>query len=92
MPSFRIDADGSVHEGPDLEVIQDPSDVSGEHVDVSYESANGAPLSTAKGRVRKVSGTGGRIVVAPQMPVGAARARLRGAGVAGITDLRSRAR
>ncbi len=90
MQSFRIAADGSMHEGPELEVL--PGDGSGEHVDVSYEGANGTVLTAAKGRVRKISATGGSIVVAPQLPAGAARARLRGAGLAGITELRSRAR
>ena len=89
MQSFRIAADGSVHEGPELEVL--PGDGSGDHVEVTYEGANGTIFATAKGRVRKISSTGGSIVIAPQVPVGTARARLRGAGVGGVTELRSRA-
>lgn len=88
MQSFRIAADGSVHEGPELEVL--PGDGSGDHVDVTYEGANGMVFATGRGRVRKISATGGSIVIAPQVPVGTARARLRGVGVAGMAELRSR--
>jgi hypothetical protein len=90
MQSFRVAADGSVHEGPELEVL--PGDGSGDRVDVAYEGANGTVFASGKGRVRRISATGGSIVIAPQAPAGTARARLRGVGIAGVTELRARVR
>lgn len=89
VPSFRISADGSVHQGPELEVIA--GDGTGEHLDVTYEGASGNVVATGQGLVRRISRTGGSIVIAPQAPSGAARARLRGAGISGVSSIRARA-
>jgi hypothetical protein len=83
-PSFWIANDGTVTQGPDLEVIasglRSVSDADAEHTTtVSYEAANGNVFATAKARVVDVSGTGGRLVVAPVVPAGATHARLSGA-------------
>ena len=85
VQSFRVASDGAVREGPTLEVL--PGADKGEHIAVSYEGALGKVFATANGRVRRLSETGDTIVLAPQAPIGATRARLAGMGV---TDLRSR--
>jgi hypothetical protein len=85
--SFLVERDGSVTEGPDLEVI--PGDVAHDdpsaYVDVTYEGAAGSTFAVTKGRVRTVSGTGSRFVVVPQPPIGATRARLGGIGVSPVS-------
>lgn len=73
--SFRVDADGTVHQGPAIEVL--PGEESGETVAVSYEGARGKIVATGKGRVRRLSeDQAGSIVLAPRAPAGAARARI----------------
>ena len=79
MQSFRVTADGAVHEGPLLDVIPG-SDASDESVAVSYEGALGKVFATAKGRVRTLTGTGSRLILVPAAPAGASRARLAGIG------------
>jgi len=81
--SFIVAADGSVQEGPALEVI--PGQARGEHVDVTYEGATGKVLATARGHVRTISGTGSRLVVVPEAPASATRARLAGIGVSALS-------
>jgi hypothetical protein len=78
--SFLVEANGTVTEGPDVEVL--PGDARGEPVDVTYEGSSGGLLASSKGRVRSISGTGGRFVVVSDAPLGATRARLTGLGVA----------
>lgn len=73
--SFRVDPDGSVHEGPAIEVL--PGQDQGETVLVSYEGALGKVFATAKGRVRHLSEeSAGSFILAPQAPIGATRARI----------------
>jgi hypothetical protein len=84
MQSFRVASDGSIHEGPALDVI--PGVDSGAREVVSYEGANGEVFAAAKGRVITISGTGSRLVVAPAAPIGATRARI---GSFGVTALRT---
>ena len=81
--SFLVAADGAVTEGPDLEVL--PGESHGAQVDVTYEGARGTPFTTVKGRVRSISGTGGRLVVVPDAPAFATRARLAGIGIGQLT-------
>jgi hypothetical protein len=84
--SFLVEADGSVTEGPDLEVLPaNDAHESGATVDVTYEGAGGRSFA-AKGRVRSIAGAGSRLVVVPQEPAFAAtRARLSGIGVSKLT-------
>jgi hypothetical protein len=84
--SFLVEADGSVTEGPDLEVLAaNDAHESGATVDVTYEGAGGRSFA-AKGRVRSIAGVGSRLVVVPQEPAFAAtRARLSGIGVSKLT-------
>jgi hypothetical protein len=86
MQSFRVASDGSIHEGPALDVIPGTETDTRFGETVSYEGANGQVFATAKGRVIKISGTGSRIVVAPTAPLGATRARI---GSYGVTALRT---
>lgn len=87
--SFIVERDGSVTEGPDLEVLPgETHDSPSALVDVTYEGAGGKTFAATKGRVRSVSGTGSRFVVVPQAPVGATRARI---GSLGVTPLSARA-
>ena len=51
---------------------------------ISYEGANGQIFATTKARSRALSELGGRIVLAPQPPAGAVRARLAGIGSASL--------
>lgn len=74
-PSFFVAADGTVTQGPDLEVIPGDATAS-EHALVSYEGANGKVVAAGNGRVVNVAGTGSRIVVAPAVPRGATHARV----------------
>ena len=93
--SFTIAKDGTVSQGPDLEVLSGESRESpspSEQAAVSYEGANGKVFATAKGRIVPVSGTGSRIVVAPMAPAGATHVRLSGSSIAStplLTALRS---
>jgi hypothetical protein len=91
--SFRVDADGLVHEGPAIEVL--PGEERGEAVEVSYEGALGKVFATAKGRVRHLSEeSAGSIILAPQAPAGATRARIRAVGMRGartVVELGARA-
>lgn len=82
MRSFRIGADGSVVEGPEIEVLPSAADARDAPVTVSYEGANGQVFATTKARSRALSELGGRIVLAPQPPAAAVRARLGGIGTA----------
>jgi hypothetical protein len=84
MQSFRVTSDGKVVEGPALDML--PSDEG--DIAVSYEGASGNVFATTKGRVRTISGTGSRLIVAPAAPLGATRARV---GALGITELKARA-
>jgi hypothetical protein len=81
--SFIVAKDGSIQEGPALEVI--PGDGSGEHVDVAYVGPTGKVFSSAKAHVRTISGTGSRIVIAPEAPAGATHARLAGMGLTALS-------
>jgi hypothetical protein len=81
--SFIVAKDGSIQEGPALEVI--PGDGSGEHVDVSYEGHGGKAFASVRAHVRTISGTGSRLVVAPEAPAGAIRARLAGIGITALS-------
>jgi hypothetical protein len=83
--SLLVAKDGAVTEGPDLEVLPgDPRDTR-ESIDITFEGARGTAFATAKGHVRSISGTGGRIVVLPEAPLGATRARMAGIGVAQLS-------
>lgn len=84
MQSFRITTDGAVHEGPALDMIAGES---ADDVAVSYRGANGQIVRTTKGRVRTISGTGSRLVIAPAAPLGATHARV---GAHGFTALSAR--
>lgn len=88
MQSFRIASDGSVHEGPALDMI--PGESSSD-VAVSYEGAGGRVFAATKGRVRTIVGTGSRLVIAPSAPIGATRARLGALGSLGVAELSARA-
>lgn len=81
--SFIVAKDGSIQEGPALEVI--PGDGSGDHVDVSYEGHGGKAFASVSAHVRTISGTGSRIVIAPEAPAGAVRARLAGIGITSLS-------
>ncbi len=89
MRSFRVSADGTVVEGPEIEVLPEAADARDAHVSVSYEGANGQIFATTRARSRAMSELGGRIVLAPQPPAAAVRARLAGIGT---TALRARTR
>lgn len=84
MQTFRIAKDGSVHAGPEIDEL--PGVETGETVPVTYEGAGGV-VTTTRGAVRKIIGTGGKIVIAPAAPKAALRARVSGLAV---TDLRAR--
>lgn len=88
VQSFTVTGDGAVHEGPAIEQLA--GNESGEQVTVSYEGAMGKVFATAKGRVRHLSETGDTIVLAPEAPLGAVRARLTGPSFKGVTALRAR--
>lgn len=91
MQSFRVASDGSVHEGPALDMIAGTRpDERG--IAVSYEGANGKVFATTNGRVRTISGTGSRLVIAPAPPIGATRARVGALGVTQLSQLSARAR
>jgi hypothetical protein len=91
--SFRVDADGSVHEGPSIEVLPGPDE--GEAIEVSYEGALGKVFATAKGRVRHLSEErAGSMILAPRAPAGATRARIATLGTRGartVVELGARA-
>lgn len=96
MQSFRITADGAVHEGPQVDVIDAPAPPSrrddvrasnGSDVTLAYEGVGGTVLSTSKGRVTTISGTNSRLVVVPLAPIGATHARVMAKG---LTDVRAR--
>jgi hypothetical protein len=80
MRSFRVAADGTAVEGPEIEVL--PDDGRGASVTVRYEGANGQVLATTRARARALSELGGSIVLAPQPPAAAVRARVGGLGLA----------
>jgi len=80
MRSFRVGADGTVVEGPEIEAL--PDEGRGASVTVSYEGANGQVFATTRGRARALSELGGSIVLASQPPAAAVRARIGGVGIA----------
>ena len=82
MRSFRVGADGTVVEGPEIEVL--PAEGRGASVTVSYEGANGQVVATTSARARALSELGGSIVLAPQPPAAAVRARIGGVGIANL--------
>jgi hypothetical protein len=84
MQSFSVSTDGTIHEGPALDMIPGESS---DDIAVSYEGANGRVFSTTRGRVRVISGTGTRLVIAPVAPIGATHARV---GALGLTPLHAR--
>ena len=89
MQTFLVDKDGKVEQGPELDAIAPGQGADGakdETIGITYEGAGSNAIGSAKGVVRRIAGTGGRIVVAPVAPKAAVRARLTGVGV---TALRS---
>lgn len=86
MQTFLVDKSGKVEEGPELDALGGAPADGEDTIGVTYEGAGSATVGSAKGVVRRISGTGGRIVVAPAAPKAALRARLGGIGV---TALRS---
>ena len=92
MQTFLVDKDGKVEPGPELDAIPPPNGANSadgakdETIAITYEGAASKTLGSAKGVIRRIAGTGGRIVVAPAAPKAALRARLTGLGV---TALRS---
>jgi hypothetical protein len=84
MRSFRIAAGGAVVEGPEIEVLPHPTSEHDAPVTIRYEGPNGQVVATATARSRPLSELGGRIVLAPQPPAGAVRARLDGLGTAAL--------
>ncbi|AKU98891.1 hypothetical protein AKJ09_05555 [Labilithrix luteola] len=80
--------DGTVTAGPTIPVSEVHAPDSDESMSVAFEEAGGRVLGTTRAAVRSISNTGGRLLVLPQAPSGAVRARVAGLGVA---DLRSAA-
>ena len=81
--SFIVAANGSIQEGPAIDVL--PGDARGEVAAVAYEGPNGNVLATVQAQVRSISRTGSRIVIAPRAPSGATRARLHGMGLSRVS-------
>lgn len=87
VQSFRLHRDGSVTEGPIIEVL--PGDPVGDSLAVNYEDGAGRIIATVNGRVRKIDGRDGSVLVlAPHAPRGAARARVGGRGAVDIAGRR----
>jgi hypothetical protein len=82
-PSFIVASNGVVTEGPAIDVL--PGDVAGDVAVVAYEGPGGKLLGTAQARVRSISRTGSRIVIAPRAPSGATRVRFDGLGVSPLS-------
>ena len=75
LQSFHVGADGSVSQGPVIDVLEGAA--TGESVVVRYEDAAGATLSTARGRVRRTDrANGGSLILAPHAPAAATHARV----------------
>ncbi|MBX3187159.1 MAG: hypothetical protein KF819_09095 [Labilithrix sp.] len=84
MQTFMVGRDGKVSAGGSIEDLEGPH--GGDTLPVTYESSSGVTLSSTQGYVRKIAGIGGSIVVAPEAPAAAARARVGRT----VTDLRSK--
>jgi len=89
MQSFRIDRRGEVHEGPLVDVLPAPAaskaaQPSRSASSIRYETAEGRVLGTAEATVQPIAGTGGKLVIGPVAPAGAARARIAGLGVTAL--------
>jgi hypothetical protein len=82
--SFIVAADGTIEEGPAIDVL--PGESSGEQIAIAYEGASGNVIANAHARVRSISSTGGRIVIAPRAPSGATRVRVAGIGVSRLAS------
>ncbi len=85
MQTFFVDKYGGVEQGADVDVVPG-ADAGQPSIDITYQGAGSTNVGTVKGSVRRISGTGGRIVVAPVAPRAAIRAHLAGIGA---TALRS---
>ena len=89
MRSYRVQADGSLVEGPLVEVARDAAKSSG--IAVRYEDAAGKTIALSSAQYRRYDSLPGGLLLAPEPPVGAMRVRVDGLGLAVQSlDLRRR--
>jgi hypothetical protein len=85
--SYLVKADGSLVEGALVDIV--PSAPASTDITMRYEDASGRTISVANAAYRRYDSLRGGILLAPDAPSGATRARVNGLSVRPL-DLRSR--
>ena len=81
LRSYQVKADGSLVEGALVDVVSSTMPTSPDAVSMRYEDASGRTIAVSNAAYRRFDSMPGGLLLAPEAPVGATRARVDGLSV-----------